>query len=155
MLDKRISVIIPCYNEQDVVGETYKRVKKVLMDNEYHNHEILFVNDGSQDDTLILLKRIAGDDKNVKVISFSRNFGHEAATSAGINTCMGDIAFIIDADLQDPPELFPKMIEIFIKEKCNMIYGVRKARVEETFLKKRSEERRVGKECRSRWSPYH
>ncbi|MCP4583963.1 MAG: glycosyltransferase family 2 protein [candidate division Zixibacteria bacterium] len=136
MLDYRISVIIPCYNEEKVIGETYKRVKKALTNAGYVNFEILFVNDGSFDRTLNILKHIAESDKRVKVVSFSRNFGHEAATSAGINNCGGELAFIIDADLQDPPELFPKMIKTYNEKKCNVVYGVRKHRQKETIIKK-------------------
>jgi len=136
MFNQLISIIVPCFNEQSVINETYKRIKAVLTENKYINHEILFINDGSKDGTLDILKDIAGKDKNIKVISFSRNFGHEAATSAGINKCVGDICFIIDADLQDPPEMFPKMIEVYIKEKCNVVYGVRRSRASETILKK-------------------
>jgi len=136
MLNLRISIIIPCYNEETVINETYKRIKKVLTGEGYLNHEILFVNDRSEDGTLSILKDIAILDKKVKVLNFSRNFGHEAATSAGINACSGDIAFIIDADLQDPPELFPEMMKIYFEEKCNVVYGVRKSRRRETFIKK-------------------
>jgi glycosyltransferase involved in cell wall biosynthesis len=136
MLERRLSVIVPCYNEQDVIGETYKRIKQVLIENQYDNHEILFINDGSRDYTLKKLKEIAIADNEVRIISLSRNFGHEAALSAGLNKCRGELVFIIDADLQDPPELLPKMIEIYNKEGCNVVYGVRKSRARETFFKK-------------------
>lgn len=136
MLDLRISVIIPCFNEEAVVKEAYRRIKKVLTDGGYIDHEMLFVNDGSTDGTLSILREIAQIDSKVKVVGFSRNFGHEAATSAGINSCSGDVAFIIDADLQDPPELFPEMMKVYSEEKCNVVYGVRKSRRRETFIKK-------------------
>jgi dolichol-phosphate mannosyltransferase len=130
----KVSVIIPCYNEQDAISDTYKRVKAVVEPSD----EILFINDGSKDLTLYLLSQIANTDKTVKVLSFSRNFGHQAAISAGINYCSGDVAIIIDADLQDPPELFPEMIDIYLKEQCNVVYGVRKSREGEGVFKKLS-----------------
>lgn len=136
MFDNRISIIVPCYNEEAVIKETYGRIKKVMSDNQYADHEILFVNDGSRDRTLDILRDIAGKDKKTRIISFSRNFGHEAATTAGINGCTGHICLILDADLQDPPELFPEMLKVFVSEKCNVVYGVRKSRARETFLKK-------------------
>ncbi len=131
-----LSLIIPCYNEQEVIGQTYIRVKKVLTSNQFKEHEILFINDGSGDRTLEILEKIAGKDKNVKVISFSRNFGHQAAVSAGIHHVNGDAAVIIDGDLQDPPELIPDMVEMCVKEHCNVVYGVRKVRKGESFFKK-------------------
>lgn len=130
-----ISAIVPCYNEEDVVEMTYQRLKGVLKQIGL-TYEMIFVNDGSSDNTLTELKRIARHDKTVKIISLSRNFGHEAATSAGIAFCKGDRAFIIDADLQDPPELLPEMLSIMERENCNVVYGVRKSRKGETVFKK-------------------
>jgi polyisoprenyl-phosphate glycosyltransferase len=135
MLNLKISVIIPCFNEQEVISEAYKRVTSVLQKNKY-TYEIIFVNDGSVDNTMYILEKIALKDKNIKLISFSRNFGHQPAVSAGILNASGDIAIIIDADLQDPPELFPEMINLYLKEKCNSVYCVRKKREKESFLKK-------------------
>ncbi len=132
----KISVIVPCYNEQEVLRETCRRIKDVLASNGLTDHEMLFVNDGSTDGTPLLLREFAERDRAVKVIHFSRNFGHEAATAAGIQHCSGDIAFLLDADLQDPPELIPEMIALWRKEKSNVVYGVRKSREGETFLKK-------------------
>ena len=109
---KKVSVVIPMYYEQEVVDVCYKRVKKVLEElKEKYEHEIVFINDGSKDKTLDILQDIAKVDKNVKIISFSRNFGHQAAVTAGLKYVTGDAIIIIDADLQDPPELIPDMIE--------------------------------------------
>ena len=130
-----VSIIIPCYNEELVIHKTYDRVKKVLIDNNIQ-HEVLFVNDGSHDKTLALLTEIATKDKTIKVISFSRNFGHQAAITCGINKCNGDVAIIIDGDLQDPPELFPEMIKRHLEEKANVIYMVRKVREGTSLWKK-------------------
>lgn len=132
----KISVIIPCYNEQEVLPETYQRIKRVLTEHTPTDHEIIFVNDGSSDATLFILRGIAKKDSSVKIVSFSRNFGHEAATASGIQHCTGDIAFLVDADLQDPPELFPEMIALWHKEQANVVYGVRKSRDGETTMKK-------------------
>lgn len=132
----KISVVIPCYNEESVVRETYNRLKKVMTENKYTQHELIFINDGSRDKTFGILSNISKNDQTVKVISFSRNFGHEPAVSAGLNNSTGDLTFIIDADLQDPPELFPSMIDLCHKESADMVYGVRKERKGDSFSKK-------------------
>ena len=108
---KKISVVIPMYYEEQVANECYKRVKSVLENIENYEHEMIFINDGSKDKTLPILEEIASQDNTVKVISFSRNFGHQAAVTAGLKEVTGDAIVIIDADLQDPPELIPEMLE--------------------------------------------
>lgn len=128
----KVSVIVPSFNEEEILESSYQRIKAIIDADD----EIVFVNDGSKDNTLTLLKRLAKEDESVKVISFSRNFGHQAAVSAGINFCTGNIAFIIDADMQDPPELFPEMLDVYRKEKCNVVYGVRTTRNGESLFKK-------------------
>jgi glycosyltransferase involved in cell wall biosynthesis len=132
--DLHISIIIPCFNEEAIIRETYTRIKNTLSVNQHY--EMLFINDGSRDATLHLLNKISEEDKHVKVLSLSRNFGHQAAVSAGIQYCTGDIAIIIDADLQDPPELIPEMIKKYKEGNCNVVYGVREERKGETFFKK-------------------
>lgn len=136
MNKEKISVVIPCFNEEAVVNETYHRLKKVMETNEYDLYELVFINDGSWDKTLEILTEISNSDESVKIISFSRNFGHEPAVSAGLNNTTGDLIFIIDADLQDPPELFPAMIDLYRKESADMVYGVRKDRKGDSFSKK-------------------
>lgn len=131
-----ISIIIPCYNEELVIAETYKRTHKVMNSFEHGGYEIIFINDGSRDATLSILKAIAAEDKNVKILNFSRNFGHQPAVTAGISACSGDVAIIIDADLQDPPELFPEMVKKHLEENANVVYGQRESRKGETFFKK-------------------
>jgi len=130
-----VSLIIPCYNEQEVINTTYNRIKTVLI-NSNIDYEIIFINDGSKDNTLIILSELAKNDTNVKVLSFSRNFGHQPAVTAGISHCKGNMAIIMDADLQDPPELIPQMIEIAEKNNCNVVYGVRINRKGESWFKK-------------------
>lgn len=130
-----LSIIIPCYNEEEVIQATYERLKSVLQKLSL-NYEMIFVDDGSKDQTLAILEDFASKDKNLKIISFSRNFGHQPAVSAGLEYAKGDYAVIIDADLQDPPEEIPKMLELAIKENANVVYGVRKERKGETFFKK-------------------
>lgn len=131
----KVSIIVPCYNEEEVIQTTYDRIHKVMIDNLY-DHELVFINDGSRDTSMQKLRAIALLDASVCVISFSRNFGHQPAVTAGLNHCTGDIAIIIDADLQDPPELFPEMIALYQEKKCNVVYGVRNRRKGETWFKK-------------------
>lgn len=134
---KRLAVIVPCFNEEEVILESYKRMKEVLL--KLNNPtEIIYINDGSRDNTRILLNEIARSDKNVKVLHFSRNFGHQPAVTAGVNNCNADIAIIMDADLQDPPELIPDLLALQEKEEANVVYCVRKSRVGESPFKKLS-----------------
>lgn len=131
---KKISVVIPMYFEEEVAEECYKRVKNTLDTLENYEEEIIFINDGSKDKTLDILEGIAQKDQNVKVISFSRNFGHQSAVTAGIKYVTGDAAVIIDADLQDPPELIPEMVKHW-EEGYDVIYGKRKTREGESGFK--------------------
>jgi predicted glycosyltransferase len=132
---KKISVVIPMYCEEEVVDICYKRVVNNLNKlSDKYNYEIIFINDGSKDSTLEILKKIASNDDNVKIISFSRNFGHQAAVTAGIRNVTGDAVIIMDADLQDPPELFEGMIEKW-EEGYEVVYGKRKTREGESIFK--------------------
>lgn len=131
---KKISVIIPMYYEEEMVNICYREVKRVLKNIRKYTYEIIFINDGSQDRTLELLEKIAKRDSKVKLISFSRNFGHQPAVSAGLKYATGDAAIIIDADLQDPPRLIPNMLKLW-EEGYEVVYGKRKKRKGETFFK--------------------
>ena len=132
---KKVSVIVPMYYEEEVAEECYKRLKKVLEGlSEKYLFEIIFINDGSKDKTLNILENIAQDNKNVKVISFSRNFGHQCAVTAGLKYITGDAIVIIDADLQDPPELIPEMLKLW-EDGNEVIYGKRKSREGESKFK--------------------
>lgn len=106
----KISIIVPCYNEQDTIPIFYREIKKVLATLNCA-YEICFINDGSKDDTLNILKKISTTDENVNYISFSRNFGKEAAMYAGFCNAKGNYVAVMDADMQDPPSLLPSMIE--------------------------------------------
>lgn len=131
---KKISIVIPMYYEEEVANECYTRIKKVLSSISNYTYEIIFINDGSKDKTLQILEEISSNDKNVKVISFSRNFGHQAAVTAGIKYVTGDVVLIIDADLQDPPELIPEMLKLW-EQGNEVIYGKRKSREGESKFK--------------------
>lgn len=131
---EKVAVIVPCYNEEAVLRESYRRTKAALalLPNPT---EIIFVNDGSRDRTRALLDEIAAGDPSVKVIHFSRNFGHQPAVTAGIHHCDADLAVIIDADMQDPPELIPDILALREKERANVVYCVRLRRDGESFFK--------------------
>ena len=131
---KKLSVIVPMYCEEAVIGECYKRLTNIMKKIDNYNYEIIVVNDGSKDNTLEILEEIAQKDKNVKVISFSRNFGHQAAVTAGLKNVTGDAIVIIDADLQDPPELIPDMLKLW-EEGNEVIYAKRKTRKGESAFK--------------------
>lgn len=129
-----LSVIVPVYNEELVINETYKRLKEV-MDSTKESYELIFVDDGSRDETLAMAKELCRRDDHVKVLSFSRNFGHQVAITAGMDYSVGNAVVVIDADLQDPPEVILKMIEKW-RNGYDVVYGQRVARRGETFFKK-------------------
>jgi len=131
---KKVSLVVPMYYEEEVANECYTRLSNVLKSIKNYEYEIVFVNDGSKDKTLEILEKIAKQDKNVKIISFARNFGHQAAVTAGIKYVTGDAVVIIDADLQDPPELIPDMLKLW-EEGHEVIYGKRKSRDGESKFK--------------------
>lgn len=129
-----ISVIVPSFNEEKNVPLIYERLTSTLSQIS-DDYEIIFVNDCSKDSTLSVIKQISEKDSHVKYISFSRNFGHQIAVSAGLDLCKGEAVVIIDADLQDPPELILEMYEKY-KEGYKVVYAKRKSREGETWFKK-------------------
>ncbi|MDR2498057.1 MAG: glycosyltransferase family 2 protein [Tannerellaceae bacterium] len=130
-----LSIIIPCYNEEAVIMESYRRTKAVV-DNLPIHATIIYVNDGSTDRTRELLNGIAAADARVSIIHFSRNFGHQPAVTAGIHHCRADLAIIMDADLQDPPELIPDILALREKEAANVVYCVRSSRKGDQLFKR-------------------
>lgn len=131
---KKISIIIPMYFEEKTVEEAYKRTKAVFDNIKDYLYELVCIDDGSTDKTLELIEKIAKKDKNVKVISFSRNFGHQAAITAGLKAATGDAIVIMDCDMQDPPELIPEMIKLW-ETGNDVIYAKRKVRKGENKFK--------------------
>lgn len=129
-----LSVIIPSYNEERNVGIMHERLTKTLSEIT-DSYEMIFVNDCSKDQTLLRIKELAERDSHVKYLSFSRNFGHQIAVSAGLDFCTGEAVVIIDGDLQDPPELITQMYERY-KEGYKVVYAKRKTREGETWFKK-------------------
>ena len=132
-MDVKYSIVVPVFNEEEVLKMSYERLKKVM--EQIGDYELIFVNDGSRDKTLDILKELAATDQTVKVVSFSRNFGHQEAVSAGLANVRGQAVIIIDADLQDPPEVIPDMIKEWTNG-ADIVYGKRVKREGETFFKK-------------------
>ena len=135
MTKKKISILIPAYNEQEVLRHLYERLNKLAGENTGYAFEFLFVNDGSRDNTLEMIKTYAKDDDRIAYVNLSRNFGKEIAMIAGLDHVTGDATVIIDADLQDPPELIPMMISYW-EEGFDDVYARRKSRAGESWFKK-------------------
>ncbi|ASI80671.1 glycosyltransferase family 2 protein [Bacillus pacificus] len=132
-MQKLISVVVPMYFEEEVAQECYNRLKSVMLQNNI-NYEFVFVNDGSTDRTMEILSEIAANDYRTKIVNFARNFGHQVAVTAGIAAAKGDAIVIIDADLQDPPEVIPELIAKW-EEGYEVVYAKRKQRKGETWFK--------------------
>ena len=120
-----ISVVIPCFNEEESLPYFYKAIEKVMKEMKSVDFELIFVNDGSKDKTLEIIKKMSKEDKRIKYISFSRNFGKESAMYAGLKYTTGDYVAIMDADLQDPPELLKEMYSLIIIDKYDCV-GLRR-----------------------------
>ena len=135
MKNKLLSALIPAYNEEECLHELYKRVTAVLSKLENYDYEILIINDGSKDKTLEILQELHDKDNHIQYVNLARNYGKEIAMAAGFDYVKGDVVVILDADLQDPPELIPDMISYY-EAGYDDIYGRRKSRKGETWLKK-------------------
>ena len=132
---KKISVIIPAYNEEESIIPLYKRIFSVMNNMTEYQFEILFINDGSKDKTIEIIKLLRKEDNRVCYVDFSRNFGKEIAMIAGLDYATGDCIIFMDADLQDPPELIPELVKYW-EEGYDDVYAKRKSRKGETWLKK-------------------
>lgn len=129
-----LSVVIPCYNEAESLAETCRRVKAACQAANPGTYEIILVNDGSKDTTLSLMQDLHNQDKSIVIVDLSRNYGHQIALTAGMSHARGDYIFILDADLQDPPELLGPMLER-AKSGVDVVYGKREVRPGETWFK--------------------
>ncbi len=130
-----VSVVIPIMNEEGNIGKLVERLRLALAD--YKNHEIIFVDDGSTDETLSVIKKYREDDKRIKYLSFSRNFGHQNALKAGLDASEGDCVISMDGDLQHPPELIDEMISKWMQG-YDIVYTIRQDRNQASFLKRKT-----------------
>ena len=132
---KKITIIVPSYNEEEALPYLYERLNAMMNELNQYEFEVLFVNDGSRDRTLELIKEMREKDNRISYVNFSRNFGKETAMIAGLDYATGDAVIFIDADLQDPPEVIPELIKYW-EEGYDDVYARRSSRKGETFLKK-------------------
>ncbi|PZQ62995.1 MAG: glycosyltransferase [Sphingomonas taxi] len=131
-----LSVVIPCYNEEATLPVLHARVSATARAAVGDDHEIVLVNDGSRDGSWAAMQRLAAEDRHVVAVNLSRNHGHQLALTAGLDLCAGEQILIIDADLQDPPELLADMRVTMAREQADVVYAVRRKRQGETFFKK-------------------
>ncbi len=131
-----LSIVVPCYNEQPCLGALHERLGAAARTAAGDDYEIVLINDGSRDDSWAVMQEIATKDPRVVAVNLSRNHGHQLALTAGLDLCRGDYVLIIDADLQDPPELLPAMLETMRESQADVVYGVRRSRAGETAFKR-------------------
>jgi polyisoprenyl-phosphate glycosyltransferase len=131
-----LSIVIPCYNEAPCLDELHRRVSAVAHQVAGDDHEIVLINDGSKDGTWAAMQRLAAGDPRLVAVNLSRNHGHQLALTAGLDLARGRHILILDADLQDPPELLPDMQAMMAAEQADVVYAVRRARAGESFAKK-------------------
>lgn len=132
---KKLSLIVPMYNEEEMIPLFFEKIEEVLSQVKDYTKEIVCVNDGSRDRTLELLKEYKKTNKDIHIVSFSRNFGHEAAVAAGFKCARGDVMIVMDADLQDPPEVIFELLEKY-KEGYQVVNAKRVDRKSDSFLKR-------------------
>lgn len=131
-----LSIVVPCFNEEGCLAALHERLTAAARASVGEDYELVLVNDGSRDGSWAIMREMAGGDPHVTAINLSRNHGHQLALTAGLDLCRGDKILIIDADLQDPPELLPAMMEAMSENQADVVYGVRKSRRGETVFKK-------------------
>ena len=132
----RLSIVVPCFNEEACLPELHARLTAAARKAAGEDYELVLVNDGSRDGSWPIMQRMAADDKRLVAVNLSRNHGHQLALTAGLDLCRGDIILIIDADLQDPPELLSDMLGAMRTEGADVVYGVRRSRSGETAFKR-------------------
>ncbi len=137
MAGLKLSVVVPCYNEEEGIHELHQRVTAVCREHVGTDYELVLINDGSKDKTWSIMRELSAVDPNIVAINLSRNHGHQLALSAGLQMTRGERVFILDADLQDPPELLPKMMAR-MDDGCDVVFGQRVKREGETVFKKAS-----------------
>jgi len=131
-----LSIVVPCFNEEACLAELHTRLGAAARQAAGEDYELVLVNDGSRDGSWGLMQRMAEDDPHVVAVNLSRNHGHQLALTAGLDLCRGEAILIIDADLQDPPELLPAMLQAMRDQQADVVYGVRKSRAGETAFKR-------------------
>ena len=131
-----LSIVVPCFNEEACLTELHARLSAASRIAVGEDFELVLVNDGSRDASWSMMKRLAADDPHVVAINLSRNHGHQLALTAGLDLCRGDAILIIDADLQDPPELLSAMLATMREQQADVVYGVRRSRAGETAFKR-------------------
>ncbi len=131
-----LSIVVPCFNEQECLGALHERLSAAARKAVAEDYEIVLVNDGSRDSSWDRMRQMAEADHHLVAVNLSRNHGHQLALTAGLDLCRGETIMIIDADLQDPPELLPEMMEVMREEGADVVYGVRRSRSGETAFKR-------------------
>src|SRR5689334_18570955 len=131
-----LSIVVPCFNEEACVAELHQRLGAAARQAVGEDYELVLVNDGSRDSSWAAMQRLAAGDSHVLAVNLSRNHGHQLALTAGLDLCRGEVILIIDADLQDPPELLPAMLETMREADADVVYGVRRSRAGETAFKR-------------------
>ena len=131
-----LSIVVPCFNEEACLPVLHQRLTAAARGAVGEDYEIVLVNDGSRDGSWPIMQQLAAEDPHLVAINLSRNHGHQLALTAGLDLCRGDNVLIIDADLQDPPELLPEMLATMEREHADVVYGVRKSRAGETAFKR-------------------
>ena len=136
MTPPRLSIVVPCYNEAECIGDLHARLSAAAKSVVGDDYEIVLVNDGSRDASWSMMFALAATDPHLVAIDLSRNHGHQLALTAGLDLCRGQLIFVVDADLQDPPELLGPMAETMSRQGADVVYGVRTERAGETIFKR-------------------
>jgi len=131
-----LSIVVPCFDEEACLPVLHDRLTKAAQSAIGEDYEIVLINDGSGDKTWGIMQQIAASDPKLVAVNLSRNHGHQLALTAGLDLCRGDVILVIDADLQDPPELLGEMLETMRRENADVVYGVRRSRAGETAFKR-------------------